>query len=268
MPAFLGAAPLRTLVIELDTLVHSSYNRQFGWRVAKRPGADAFLAYMSGFYEIVVFTSGHTSYADPILNRLDKDRMYVAYRLYRAETKYEGGVHRKDLAHLNRDLARVVLIDDEPEHFSRQPENAILVPAWEDDVADTALLDLIPFLEGLVQEDAPDVRPEIGALKGRPLCDGLAEWRATAGTRGKAGGRGSLFGVQAGGGGGGGGVAAGGGGKAEGEVESSGGGSWLGQVSPKGSSLFRPAKSAKVAGGEDAGKEDKAGEGKKAEKEG
>lgn len=30
---------------------------EHGWRTAKRPGADYFLAYMSQFYEIVLFTT-------------------------------------------------------------------------------------------------------------------------------------------------------------------------------------------------------------------
>jgi len=31
--------------------------RQYGWRTAKRPGVDYFLAYVSQFYEVVIFTS-------------------------------------------------------------------------------------------------------------------------------------------------------------------------------------------------------------------
>lgn len=199
VPPFPGAVPWRTLVIDLDVLVHSSYNRQFGWRVAKRPGADAFLAYMSSFYEIVVFTSGLNSYADPILNQLDPNKYHIAYRLYRTETKYEGGVHVKDLSHLNRDLSRVILVDHDPKHFKRQPENALLVPNWSDDPADTALLDLVPFLEGLVQEDVPDVRDDLTTLRGKPLSDGLAEHRALASSRSGrvGGGRSGLFGAAA-----------------------------------------------------------------------
>lgn len=30
---------------------------EHGWRTAKRPGADYFLAYLSQFYEIVLFTT-------------------------------------------------------------------------------------------------------------------------------------------------------------------------------------------------------------------
>ena len=33
--------------------------REHGWRTAKRPGVDYFIAYLSQFFEIVVFTSQH-----------------------------------------------------------------------------------------------------------------------------------------------------------------------------------------------------------------
>lgn len=47
-----------TLLVDIeDMLVHSTWDRQHGWRTAKRPGVDYFLAYLSQFYEIVVFTS-------------------------------------------------------------------------------------------------------------------------------------------------------------------------------------------------------------------
>jgi len=47
-----------TLVINLDnTLIHSSWDKDRGWRVAKRPGAEYFLAYLFQHYEIVIFTN-------------------------------------------------------------------------------------------------------------------------------------------------------------------------------------------------------------------
>jgi import inner membrane translocase subunit TIM50 len=46
-----------TLLVDLeDMLVHSSWDRTYGWRTAKRPGVDYFLGYLSQFYEIVLFT--------------------------------------------------------------------------------------------------------------------------------------------------------------------------------------------------------------------
>ena len=57
----------RTLVLSLeDTLVHTEWERKFGHRTRKRPGLDAFLAHMSQFYEIVIFTSAQSSYGQTI----------------------------------------------------------------------------------------------------------------------------------------------------------------------------------------------------------
>lgn len=186
--------PLRTLVIDLEkTLVYSTYSRATGWRVAKRPGAEAFLAYMATFYEVVVFTSNLISYADPILDRLDPTGS-VSYRLYRAETHYKNGVHIKDISHLNRDLRNVVVIDHDEKHVSMQPENAILVPMWTGDPSDTALLDLIPLLEGIVREDIRDVREVTELLRGRGLAEGVAEYRAMAAARADRARSASVFG--------------------------------------------------------------------------
>ena len=45
-----------TLPFYLPPLTPPS-QRQHGWRTAKRPGVDYFLAYLSQFYEIVIFTT-------------------------------------------------------------------------------------------------------------------------------------------------------------------------------------------------------------------
>lgn len=196
-----GAPPPRTLVIDLDqTLVYSKYSRATGWRVAKRPGAEAFLAYLAGFYEIVVFTSSLNSYADPILDRLDPNG-YVAHRLYRAETHYRKGVHVKNLDHLNRDLERVVVVDCDAKHVSMHAENAVMVPRWTGEPGDTALLDLIPFLESLAKRDVADVREELKLLGEGEVATRVAEYRAVVQAQEEAaaaaGGGASLFGHSA-----------------------------------------------------------------------
>ncbi len=53
----------------------------------------------------------------------------------------------QDLARLNRDLSHVIIIDDNPDNYSMQPENAIPISRWEGDRSDTVLRDLTPFLE-------------------------------------------------------------------------------------------------------------------------
>lgn len=53
----------------------------------------------------------------------------------------------QDLSKLNRDLKRVVIIDDESESFKLQPDNGIKVSEFKGDSTDTELVQLIPFLE-------------------------------------------------------------------------------------------------------------------------
>jgi TFIIF-interacting CTD phosphatase-like protein len=44
--------------------------------------------------------------AFPIVDALDQQGV-IHYRLFRDSTKYENGIHRKDLDKLNRDLSKV-----------------------------------------------------------------------------------------------------------------------------------------------------------------
>lgn len=91
----------KTLVVELDNvLVHSEYDRDQGWSVAKRPWADYFLAHMCRYYEIVVFTRQTSTYAQPIIAKLDNQMGTVLYQLYDDSTVYdiESGEQLKDLS--------------------------------------------------------------------------------------------------------------------------------------------------------------------------
>jgi mitochondrial import inner membrane translocase subunit TIM50 len=80
-----------TLCISLeDMLVHSEWSREHGWRVAKRPGADYFLRYLSQYYELVLFTTVPFAVGLPIIQKLDPFQM-ITYPLFREATKYKDG---------------------------------------------------------------------------------------------------------------------------------------------------------------------------------
>ena len=84
-----------TLVLSLeDLLVHSEWTREHGWRMAKRPGVDYFLRYLSQYYEIVIFTSVSSMIAGPILQKLDPFGI-VMWRLFREATRYTNGEYVK-----------------------------------------------------------------------------------------------------------------------------------------------------------------------------
>lgn len=80
-----------TLCISLeDMLVHSEWSREHGWRVAKRPGVDYFLRYLSQYYELVLFTTVPSAVALPVIQKLDPFQM-IMFPLFREATKYKDG---------------------------------------------------------------------------------------------------------------------------------------------------------------------------------
>ena len=56
--AFSGVS-LSSTPFSLQSRANHHLQRQRGWRTAKRPGVDYFIAYLSQFYEIVIFTTQH-----------------------------------------------------------------------------------------------------------------------------------------------------------------------------------------------------------------
>ncbi len=80
-----------TLCLSLDDLlVHSEWTREHGWRVAKRPGMDYFVRYLSQYYELVLFTTVPFAMGEPLVRKLDPFR-FIMWPLFREATKYEDG---------------------------------------------------------------------------------------------------------------------------------------------------------------------------------
>lgn len=154
-----------TLVITLeDFLVHSEWSQKYGWRTAKRPGCDYFLGYLSQYYEIVLFSSNYMMYSDKICEKLDPIHAFISYNLFKEHCVYKDGIHIKDIAKMNRDVGKVVMIDTDPNAYKLQPENAIPAKPW-DGTPDDGLLQLIPFLEYLATQQVNDVRPILSSFQ-------------------------------------------------------------------------------------------------------
>ncbi|KAK9051628.1 hypothetical protein SSX86_028256 [Deinandra increscens subsp. villosa] len=111
--------------------------------VLKRPFVDEFLQFLSeNNFEIVVFTAGIEEYASLVLDVLDR-RGLISHRLYRNSCKEFDGRFVKDLSNLGRDLKNGVIVDDNPNSYSLQPENAIPISPFTDDVGDDELKKLM-----------------------------------------------------------------------------------------------------------------------------
>ncbi|KAI0250027.1 HAD-like protein [Lactifluus subvellereus] len=159
-----------TLLLSIDDLlVTSTWDRQHGWRTAKRPGVDYFLAYLSQFYEIVIFTTQHHYTALPIIEKLDPYNFFIMYKLFRESTRSSENGPVKDLSYLNRPLDRVIMLDTHPEHVVANPENAIVLKPWKGESGDRGLIELIPFLESIGIYKPPDVRAILKAYEGKNI---------------------------------------------------------------------------------------------------
>lgn len=152
-----------TLALDLDeTLIHSTLypipNPDFTFTVATsdgnrivffvlvRPGAIDVLEELGNLYEIVIFTSSIKSYADPIIDFLDKNKV-IKFRLYREDCTDFDGIYVKDLSNFNRKLEKIIIVDNSSVSYLLQPYNAIFVTTWTGDVNDPELYTLIRFLK-------------------------------------------------------------------------------------------------------------------------
>eukprot|EP00002_Diphylleia_rotans_P027758 TRINITY_DN5576_c0_g1_i2.p1 TRINITY_DN5576_c0_g1~~TRINITY_DN5576_c0_g1_i2.p1 ORF type:complete len:213 (-),score=51.29 TRINITY_DN5576_c0_g1_i2:775-1413(-) len=169
-----GMPPKKTIVLDLDeTLVHSSFkpvpNADFvvdieiegvhhRVYVCKRPFVDTFLIEVGKLFEVVVFTASLSKYADPVLDLLDPHRV-VKHRLFRESCTYHMGNFVKDMTRLGRNIQDVFILDNSPAAYLFQPENAIAILSWFDDQSDCELIELVPFLQTLVEVE--DVRPHL-----------------------------------------------------------------------------------------------------------
>jgi len=168
-----------TLVIDLDDmLIHSAWTTEHGWRTAKRPGVDYFLAYLSQFYEIVLFTTQPAYTAAPIVEKIDQYGAYIPWKLFRDSTRYKNRGLIKDLSYLGRPLERTIILDTNPDHTQLQPDNAIHLEPWHGtrgDATSKELVSLIPFLEALAIRGIKDVRTVIKYYDGKHIPTAYAE---------------------------------------------------------------------------------------------
>lgn len=152
-----------TVVLDLDeTLVHSVFEHDplaiekmetsglANFWTQKRPYLDDFLSEASKKYELIVYTAGSEDYAKVVLNFLDPHQSIFRYTLFRQHCfQLSPSQFVKDLRILNRDLSRVVLVDDSLHSFWFQCENGVPIVPFYNDGSDQALLVLESFLDFL-----------------------------------------------------------------------------------------------------------------------
>ena len=120
-----------------------------------RPGVTQFLQRMHKHYELVIFTASLSKYADPLVDILDPQRM-CAYKLFREHCTFYNNAFVKDLTRLGRLMKDVIILDNSPIAYHFQPENAMPIVSWYDNMDDRELPRTAAVLERLAYEE--DVR--------------------------------------------------------------------------------------------------------------
>lgn len=155
----------KTLILDLDeTLVHSTIKAvthhhitvdvlidgmTCTFYVIKRPHVDLFLKKVAEWFDLVIFTASMQQYADPLIDQLDTEKL-VKGRLFRESCLAKEGNFVKDLSLIGQDLATTIIVDNSPIAYSHNKENALPIENWMgDNPRDDALLNLLPFLNGL-----------------------------------------------------------------------------------------------------------------------
>lgn len=163
----------KTLVLDLDeTLVHSQFkpvvmadivltidisnnpSQVLSQKVyaCKRPFCDKFLEAVSPHFEIVMFTASLSRYAEPLFKKLDPTGKLIDTCLYREHcTQFKKDFYVKDLTRLNRPIEDIIIIDNSPNSYLFQPQNALPCVSWYDNPNDTELNSFIPILEKLAR---------------------------------------------------------------------------------------------------------------------
>ena len=137
-----------------------------------RPHWKEALDLIKNHYHIVVYTASHQSYADAVLDYLDKENKYFQYRLYRnhcVQCDVDGiKFYVKDLDTLNEkyNLKDVVLIDNSVLSFAYHLNNGIPIVPYIEQKEDSQLLMLAYYLvsianfEDLTEENKKHINIE------------------------------------------------------------------------------------------------------------
>ncbi|KAJ2016209.1 mitochondrial inner membrane protein required for protein import [Coemansia sp. RSA 922] len=165
-----------TLVLNLDDmLIHMDWTKEHGWRIAKRPGLDHFLAYMASMFELVIFSTQPSHSGMLVMERLDPME-YAPFRLYKDHMRNIDGKNYKDLTTINRDMSKVIMIDISPDSLKMQPDNVLMARPFRGEPGDNWIEQITELLEYIHMMEPKDVRAWIKVYKGLDAAHEFTKW--------------------------------------------------------------------------------------------
>ena len=102
-----------------------------------RPYAIECLKELAQHFELIVFSSGNSNYASKVVSILDPYNTIFSFVLFRKYCIHtNNGLYLKDLRILNRDLSKVVIVDNSILSFAFQLDNGIPIVPFQSDKTD------------------------------------------------------------------------------------------------------------------------------------
>ena len=144
------------LVLDIDETISHLVKLPFGNYFLIRPGVIELLKELYKYYEIDIFTAALQSYADSILDKLDKNKIYFSHRLYRCHCSWEDGKSIKKLELIGRDLNKIAFVDDIERNAKYNMKNLILVTKWSDDIFDSEIYNITNKLKIIAENGKYD----------------------------------------------------------------------------------------------------------------
>ena len=160
-----GSPAPPTLVLDIEnTCIGSIYDAKTGWRHVKRPGVDEFIAQLCNYYEIVLISENDIGTSEKIFLALDPKNQ--CHRHGSGSSEIKNNIVMKRLDIMNRNIEKIVLIDDDEKASQLFPRNTLLVKPYTDvyDKRDRVLYDLIPLLQAIVHDNPADIRDTLDDL--------------------------------------------------------------------------------------------------------
>lgn len=173
-----------TLVVDVErTLVGSVHDARHGWRHVKRPGLDKFINALSQYYEIVLFSENDMGVAADILAAIDPEGK--CHKLGSSAGEARGTLLLKRLDLMNRDISRIILIDDSHESAQLFPRNTLYIKPFNDvnDKTDMQLIQLIPLLQAMIHDGVSDFRDTIDDLGTHEAEEAVVEYKMRVSAR-------------------------------------------------------------------------------------
>lgn len=114
-----------------------------------------FLEDMQELYELIVYTSADQLYADAVVDYIEKDQQFFAYRLYQTQCLHKEDKYlfkNLELLCSNRSLSDIIIVDNLVRNYSLSVRNGIPILDYRGDSEDCQLVHLAKYLRCLANE--------------------------------------------------------------------------------------------------------------------